>query len=92
MIAAQVPELADGGYWYVVEADTTDGRSPPESIGDGWCAQYGTVGGTIYAVIRTPVPRTVPPISVTSADVIAAAVLAGSLPVAEKFYARVGGA
>lgn len=43
MIEASVPELADGGYWYVVDAvpDPEQGGQTPGNIpGDGWCAWY----------------------------------------------------
>jgi len=91
MIEAQVPEFFDGGYWYVVEADMESGGLP-EDAGSNLCAQYGTVGGVGYAVIRAPEQRTLPPVPVTSSAVIAAADAEGSLPMARKFYARAEGA
>jgi len=51
------PEIADGGYWYVVPAvpDTErGGLTPGEIPGDGWCAWYGAVAGIDYAAVRTP--------------------------------------
>lgn len=51
-----MPTQADHGYWYVVEAviDPIEGAHPGDIPGTGWCAWYGTVGGVLYAAVRTP--------------------------------------
>ena len=49
------PEIADGGYWYAVEAviDAVEGGTTPGQIpGVGWCAWYENS----VALVRTPVP------------------------------------
>jgi len=88
---AQVPEFFDAGYWYVAVADAENGGLP-EPAGENLCAQYGNVGGVDYVVIRAPEQRSLPVVSVSVAEVIAAANVSGVLPAAEKFYARVRGA
>ena len=53
MIEASIPELADGGCWYVVEVvpDPVEAGFTPGYIpGNGWCAWYS---GNLVAV-RTP--------------------------------------
>lgn len=81
-----VPELADGGYWYVVEAvpDPDMGGSTPGVVpGIGWCAWYA--GSQV--VIRTPEPVTglVAVDGVTAVEVLTAAGYTG------KPYGRIGG-
>lgn len=52
-----VPEIADGGYWYVVEAvpDPEQGGQTPGVVpGKGWCAWYAN--GLV--AIRCPEPIT----------------------------------
>ncbi len=51
-----VPELADGGYWYVtpVVVDADQGTSPGEIAGTGWCAWYAN--GLV--AVRCPEPVT----------------------------------
>ena len=47
------PEIADGGYWYVVPVviDSEEGGKTPGLVaGKGWCAWYGTT----QVVIRCP--------------------------------------
>lgn len=49
------PELADGGYWYVLDVvpDPDQGGQTPGIVpGQGWCAWYS--GDKV--VIRTPEP------------------------------------
>ena len=59
MIEQQPPELADGGYWYVVDApiDPVHGGrvTPGIVIKPGWCAWYFGDRG----IIRCPSPITV---------------------------------
>lgn len=61
-VIAQTPELADGGYWYVVPSvpDPDEGGRTPGDIPSGWCAWYGTVGGADYAAVRSPDPALIP--------------------------------
>lgn len=56
------PELADGGYWYVVPVvpDPEEGGRTPGQIPGGWCAWYGEVDGTEYAVVRFADPVQIP--------------------------------
>lgn len=49
------PEIADGGYWYVLESvpdPDEGGQTPGEIPGTGWCAWYAN--GLV--VIRCPEP------------------------------------
>lgn len=54
----QVPEFADGGYWYVVPA------TPMPETEPGWtfegftagCAWYADIDGTMMVAVRTPDP------------------------------------
>lgn len=89
MIESQVPEMADGGYWYVVPVmvDPIDGgKSPGDITGTGWCAWYGTVGGQDLVAIRTPEPVSgLDTVDVPVADVLAAA------NYLQKPYGRIGG-
>lgn len=68
-----VPELADGGYWYVVEAvpdPDIGGQTPGNIPGKGWCAWYAD--GLV--AIRCPEPVAgVNTASAAVADVLAAA-------------------
>ena len=53
MIAQTPPELADGGYWYVVPVvpdPELGGQTPGDVPGQGWCAWYANG----FAAIRTP--------------------------------------
>jgi len=59
-VIAQVPELADGGYWYVVPVATDDlGGAVPDGISSNYCAWYANVGGVDCAAVRMPDPATV---------------------------------
>lgn len=97
MIEAQVPELADGGYWYVLPAatDTRGNLRPPTDVPVQWCGVYGQISGVWYVLIRAVGAFTHPDIvsSVSPGDVIAAAALQGYLPEGfdEKPGMRVGG-
>lgn len=84
----QVPELADGGYWFAVSVTTNGGTQP--DLGGEHCAQYGTVGGVLFAVVRTTLPRVVSP-AVEVSDVLVAAAGAGAIPASGKFRARIRG-
>jgi hypothetical protein len=82
-----VPDLADGGYWYVTPTviDADQGKSPGIVAGVGWCAWYGVVGGVEYAAVRCPQAVTgFASTSITTSEVLASA--------AAKPYGRVGGA
>jgi len=60
VITAAVPELADGGYWYVSEA-VTDPHMGGITAGVGfpsWCAWYAEIDGAMYCAVRTPVAMT----------------------------------
>jgi len=61
-VIAQVPELADGGYWYVVASvpDPLEGGQTPGDIPPGWCAWYGNVDGVDCAVVRMPQQAVIP--------------------------------
>lgn len=89
MIQASVPEQADGGYWYVVEAvddPELGGRTPGAIPGDGWCAWYGEIDGIVYAAVRCPAPIS----GVNTATQAVAAVLAAA-GYSERPRGRIGG-
>jgi hypothetical protein len=89
-VIAQVPELWDGGWWYIVAAEVSEeGTTVP--LESSWCANYGTVDGVVYGIVRKIDDAIVAVVDVTFAEVIAAAVAEGSLPETAKFYARLGG-
>lgn len=71
----QPPEIADGGYWYVVKAESNaeTGAIEPGSVpGVGWCAWYAEINGVVYAAVRTPKPVTgLNTVDVSVADVLA---------------------
>ena len=92
-VVRRPPELADGGYWYVVEAqpNIVDGPEGPEERGigpgdlpPGWCAWYGTVDGVEYAAVRFPAPALIP----HAVNIPVGVVLAGETG---KPFGRVGG-
>ena len=79
------PEIADGGYWYVVPVviDAEGGRTPGLVAGQGWCAWYSGE----FVAIRTPeaVVGLTPADQVTVDEILSANTFAG------KPYARIGG-
>ena len=80
------PELADGGYWYllpVVPDLIEGGQTPGEVPGSGWCAWYSGE----FVAIRTPeaVVGLTPADQVTVDEVLSANTFVG------KPYARIGG-
>lgn len=86
----QVPELADGGYWYVADSvavtDDTPGYVPPGSAGPGRTVTYAEIGGTVYCVIRSPDPL----LGVPGTDIDSNAVL-DAAGFDAKPYGRIGG-
>ena len=80
------PEIADGGYWYVVPivTDAEGGRTTGDVIGKGWCAWYGTTS----VVIRCPEPV----VGLTGADQATVDEILSANTFAGKPYARIGGA
>jgi len=85
-VIAQVPELADGGYWYVVASvpDPLEGGHTPGDIPPNWTAWYGNVDGVDCAVVRMPAPVTIP----EGPSIAIGAVLSGW---PDKPYSRVWG-
>lgn len=86
MIEQQVPEMADGGYWYVREAVPEADDAPGWNYGDipvGAAAWYADINGVRYCAIRTVEPITDMP----TADAVTVAEIVG----AEKPRARIGG-
>ena len=79
------PEIADGGYWYVVPVviDAEGGRTPGLVAGQGWCAWYSGE----FVAIRTPeaVVGLTPADQVTVDEILSANTFVG------KPYARIGG-
>jgi len=79
------PEIADGGYWYVVPVviDAEGGRTPGLVAGQGWCAWYSGE----FVAIRTPeaVVGLTPADQVTVDEILSANTFVG------KPYARLGG-
>ena len=79
------PEMADGGYWYLltVVTDPDDGALAPGDVpGEGWCAWYDTG----FVVIRTPAP--IDAINNTSNPIDAVLLSAG---ISKKPFGRIGG-
>ena len=79
------PEMADGGYWYLltVVTDPDYGALAPGDVpGAGWCAWYD--GG--FVVIRTPAP--IDAINNTSNPIDAVLLSAG---ISKKPFGRIGG-
>jgi len=85
-VITQVPELADGGYWYVVSVATDSdlGGVIPAGVSDSYCAWYANVGGIDCAAVRMPAPAAVS----SGPDASVADVFAGE-PI--KPYGRIGG-
>lgn len=55
----QVPEFADGGYWYVVPAHAELGDPPGWNTGlltTPLSAWFGEIGGVMYAAIKVLEP------------------------------------
>lgn len=81
------PAVADGGYWYSVQAtqDVVGGWTVPVTA-VGRCLWYADIGGVKYAAVRTPQPVTdIPTAAVTVTAILAAAGLSANP------YGRVGG-
>ena len=89
-ILAQVPELYEGGFWYAVPAVIGDDGGYGAPL-ESYCAGYGEIDGIVYAIIRVPVANTAGASSIQVSAAISAAAAEGSIPSAEKFYARIGG-
>ena len=70
MKEASVPEIADGGCWYVVEVvpdSEQGGKTPGDIPGAGWCAWYS---GNLVAVRTPEVVSGVPTVDAKVSDVI----------------------
>ena len=80
------PEIADGGYWYVVPVviDAEGGRTPGLVAGQGWCAWYSGE----FVAIRTPEAV----VGLTLADQVTVDEILSANTFAGKPYARIGGA
>ena len=80
------PEIADGGYWYllpVVPDPIENGQTPGDIPGRGWCAWYDSG----YVVIRTVEAIT----GLKIADQTTIDVVIAANGITGKPYARVGG-
>ena len=79
------PEIADGGYWYVVPVviDAEGGRTPGLVAGQGWCAWYS---GEFVAIRK---PEAV--VGLTLADQVTVDEILSANTFAGKPYARIGG-
>jgi len=79
------PEIADGGYWYVVPVviDAEGGRTPGLVPGQGWCAWYDS-GFVVIRVLEAMTGLEMAD-QTTIDSVIAANFITG------KPYARIGG-
>ena len=80
------PELADGGYWYVVPVvpdPELGGQTPGDIPGQGWCAWYSS--GFVAVRCPAPVDGVVTADSATVKSVLDGAGYAG------KPFGRVGG-
>lgn len=81
------PAVADGGYWYAVQATKgSDGAWTVSVTGVGWCAWYADINSVKYAAIRTPQPVT----NMATASVSVAAILAAAGYSTDPF-GRIGG-
>lgn len=85
--ALEPPEMAHGGYWYVVDVRSAEEEpdvNRPDVDFNGLCAWYGAK----YCVIRTPGPlESVSTVSANTSVVLEEAVGVGS----KRPYARIGG-
>ena len=80
------PEIADGGYWYllpVVPDPIEGGRTPGDVPGHGWCAWYDSG----FVVIRTL--RAITGLEISNQTTIDAVIAANGI--SGKPYARLGG-
>ena len=71
-IIRQVPEAADGTYWFV-STTFTAGASEAAAVEPPWSAIYAEIGGTLYAAVSVPAPVLQDPMPVTAQDVLDAA-------------------
>ena len=78
------PEIADGGYWYVVPTipDDLQGGKTPDVTFSGWCAWYGTN----ETMIRCTEPRPVSYLAVEPPRKVL-----GQAGHSAKPYGRIGG-
>jgi hypothetical protein len=74
--ALHIPELADGGYWYVVPVVQDDDGTRPKLPAHvtGYCAWYADIGGEKVAAVRLAEPA----VGIETLDVSVEAVLEGS--------------
>ena len=52
----QVPEAADGVYWYTAPTEVVTSGRIPINIPNPWSATYATIDGELVAVVSTPQP------------------------------------
>lgn len=80
------PELADGGYWYLVPAvvDPVVGGPVPAGVGSGYCCWLKEHDGEQIYVVRTPNRRDI-------ADARPVRVSAALAAIARKPRARLSG-
>ena len=71
-IIRQVPEAADGTYWFV-STTFTAGASEAAAVEPPWSAIYAEIGGTLYAAVSVPKPVLQDTMPVTAQDVLDAA-------------------
>ena len=88
MNIVQPPMLADGGYWYAVQAtqDADGGWTVPITAGAGWCAWYADIASVKYAAVRCPAPVSDMPTAAVTIPAILTAAGYSSDP-----YGRIGG-
>lgn len=74
VLAPQLPQYAEGGYWYVRPVVWRRGARTPGDVPHPFTAIYATVNGTDYAAVRLLSPHPFPDdVNVSAADVVAAA-------------------
>lgn len=90
MIEAQVPEFADGGYWYVIPAVEVTGDEAPGWTFGGFrdvVGFYAEVDGQQIAVLRSPRAMT----GLTKATAATINAVLSSAGYSSKPHARSGG-
>lgn len=84
MIEAQIPELADGGYWYAVPERVTEDGSREPDFDYSCCAWYD---GSGFVTVRSAIPAS----GVTEANLVTVRSILTAAGHGSKPRGRVGG-